>query len=120
MTLYSRGGTCSEYNNGDKCRWTLNVAHNDTSEVVSKALFQLFYGEPVRPVIHLEWAPQSVTTEFFTQLNSVMNGLIELFFTSNCPIAQLTEHKTEYLKRSAGVGSNARNFTKTFVLIFTK
>ena len=30
-----------------------------------------------------------------TKVNSVMNELIKQLFTTNCPVTQLTEHKTE-------------------------
>ena len=39
-----------------------------------------------------------------------MNGLIKQLFTQNCPVAQLTEYRTE---RHAGLGSNTKGFSKT-------
>ena len=47
-----------------------------------------------------------------------MNGLFEQLFTPISPIAQLAEHKTEDLRRPAGLGSNLRglpNFRLNFL-----
>ena len=49
-----------------------------------------------------------------------MNGLIKELFTPNFPLAQLSEHKTEDLRRTCWYGYQSREFCKHFGLIFTK
>ena len=49
---------------------------------------------------------------FLTQLNLVTKVLIKQLFTPNCPVAQLTEHKTEDL---TGPWFELKKFCKTFV-----
>ena len=49
-----------------------------------------------------------------------MDGLIKQLFTPNYPLAQLSEHKTEYLRRPAGVSSNLGSFAKKNCLNFHK
>ena len=48
-----------------------------------------------------------------------MNGLIKQLFTTNSQVAQLTEHKTEDLRRTCWCGSNPRVLEKIF-LIFAR
>ena len=39
-----------------------------------------------------------------------MNGLIQQLFTPNFPVAQMAEHKTEYLRRTYQSGFKSKGF----------
>ena len=52
------------------------------------------------------------TKYYFKKSEKVMNGLIKQLFTPNFPVAQLAEHKTEYLRRTYQSGFKSKGFCK--------
>ena len=49
-----------------------------------------------------------------------MNRLIKQLFTPNTPVAQLSEHKTEELRRTCWPGCRSKEFCKNYCLNFHK